>query len=40
MFYHLAQSFDGFHASLALTVTMLFIILTLAKERKDERTRA
>jgi len=40
MFYNLAINFDGFYASLALTVTMLFIIITCAKERKDERKRA
>jgi hypothetical protein len=40
MFYNLALNFNGFHASLALTVTMLFIVITLAKERKDERKRA
>ena len=40
MFYHLAQSFDGFHTVLALTVSMLFIILTMAKEKRDERKRA
>jgi hypothetical protein len=40
MFYNLALNLDGFHASLALTVTMLFIVITLAKEKKDERKRA
>jgi hypothetical protein len=40
MFYNMALNFDGFHAVLALTVTMLFIVITLAKERKDERKRA
>jgi hypothetical protein len=40
MFYNLALNFDGFHAILALTVTMLFIVITLAKEKKDERKRA
>jgi hypothetical protein len=40
MFYNLALNFNGFHAVLALTVTMLFIVITLAKERKDERKRA
>lgn len=40
MFYHLAQSIDGFQAGLALTVSTLFIILTLAKEKRDERKRA
>ena len=40
MFYNLALNFNGFHAVLALAVTTLFIVITLAKERKDERTRA
>ena len=40
MFYNLALNFDGFHAFLSLTVTMLFIVITLAKEKKDERKRA
>jgi hypothetical protein len=40
MFYNLALNFDAFHASLALTVTMLFIVITLVKEKKDERKRA
>ena len=40
MFYNLAVSFNGFYASLALIVTMLFIVITCTKERKDERKRA
>lgn len=40
MFYNLAVSFNGFYAILALTVTMLFIVITYTKERKDERKRA
>ena len=40
MFYNLALNFNGFHAVLALTVTMLFIVITLAKEKRDERKRA
>jgi hypothetical protein len=40
MFYSQALNFDGFHAILALTVTVLFIVITLVKEKKDERTRA
>lgn len=40
MFYNLALNFNQFHAVMALTVSMLFIILTLAKEKKDERKRA
>jgi hypothetical protein len=40
MFYHLTVNFNGFHASLALTVTMLFVVITLAKEKRNERKRA
>ena len=40
MFYNLAVNFNGFHASLALTVTLLFLVITYTKERKDERKRA
>jgi hypothetical protein len=40
MFYNLAVNFDGFYASLALTITVLFIAITFTKERKDERKRA
>jgi hypothetical protein len=40
MFYNLALNFNEFHAVLALIVTMLFIVITLAKEKKDERKRA
>ncbi len=40
MFYNLALSFNGFHASLALAVTMLFLVITLVKEKRDERKRA
>ncbi|MDA8430138.1 MAG: hypothetical protein M0T70_12860 [Geobacteraceae bacterium] len=40
MFYNLAVNFNGFHASLALAVALLFIVITCAKERKDERKRA
>lgn len=40
MFYHLTQNFNGFHAVLALTVTTLFILITMAKEKRDERKRA
>jgi hypothetical protein len=40
MFYNLAVNFNGFYMSLALAVTMLFIIITTTKERKDERKRA
>lgn len=40
MFYNLALNFNGFLASLALTVALLFIVITLAKEKRDERKRA
>jgi K+ transporter len=40
MFYNLAVIFNGFYVSLALTVTMLFIVITFTKERRDERKRA
>jgi len=40
MFYNLAVNFNGFYASLALTITLLFIVITFTKERKDERKRA
>ena len=40
MFYNLALNFNGFYASLALTITLLFLVITYTKERKDERKRA
>ena len=40
MFYHLTTNFDGFHAIMALAVTTLFVLITLVKEKKDERKRA
>ena len=40
MFYHLTLHFNWFHTALALTVTMLFLLITLAKEKRDERKRA
>ena len=40
MFYHLSLNFNGFHAILAMTITTLFVLITLAKEKKDERKRA
>ena len=40
MFYNLAVNLNGFHAVLAITVTTLFVIITLAKEKRDERKRA
>lgn len=40
MYYNLTLSFNGFHTILALTVTMLFILITRVKEKRDERKRA
>jgi len=40
MFYHLTLNFDGFHAVTAMAVTALFLLITLAKEKRDERKRA
>lgn len=40
MFYHLALHLNGFHAMLALTVTVLFVVISLVKEKNDERKRA
>ena len=40
MLYHLTLGFNQFHAVLALTVTTLFILILLAKEKIDERKRA
>lgn len=40
MFYNLALQSTGFHVVLALAVAMIFIIITLAKEKRDERKRA
>lgn len=40
MLYHLTLCFNQFHAVLALTVTTLFIVILIAKEKNDERKRA
>lgn len=40
MLYHLTIGCNGFSLVCALTVTMMFIAITFAKEKKDERTRA
>lgn len=40
MLYNLTLNFNQFHAVLALTVTTLFILILLAKEKRDERKRA
>lgn len=40
MLYNLMLNHNGFNLALALTVSMLFIVITLTKERRDERKRA
>ena len=40
MLYHLTLNLNGFHIALSLTVAALFIVITLAKEKRDERKRA
>ena len=40
MLYHLTLHLNGFHIALSLIVAMLFIVITLAKEKRDERKRA
>lgn len=40
MFFNLALHNDGFTLVLALTVSLLFIVITHAKEKRDERKRA
>ncbi len=40
MFYHLTVNFNSFHAVTALAITTLFIVITLAKEKRNERKRA
>jgi len=40
MLYNLTLSHNGFHLVMALTVSMLFLIITLTKEKKNERKRA
>jgi hypothetical protein len=40
MLYHLTLNLNGFHIALSLAVATLFIVITLAKEKRDERKRA
>lgn len=40
MFYTLTLSHNSFHLALPLTVSILFIVITLTKEKRDERKRA
>lgn len=40
MLYKLAFGFNGFQLVLALTVTLLFLAITISKEKRDERKRA
>ena len=40
MLYNLTLSHNGFHLFLALTVSILFLVITLTKEKRDERKRA
>lgn len=40
MFYHLALQSTAFHVVLALAIAMIFIVITMEKEKRDERKRA
>jgi hypothetical protein len=40
MLYNLTLSHNGLHLVLALTVSILFLVITLTKEKRDERKRA
>ena len=40
MFYNLTLSHTGVDLALALTVSMLYLVITLTKEKRDERKRA
>jgi hypothetical protein len=40
MLFNMALHTQGFHEVLALTVSLLFIVITHAKEKRDERKRA
>lgn len=40
MLYNLTLNIHGFHEILALAVSLLFIAITYAKEKRDERKRA
>jgi len=40
MLYYLSLNLDNLHLVMPLTVTILFIAITLTKEKRDERKRA
>lgn len=40
MFYNLTLHFNSFYAVMALAITTLFLVITLAKEKRNERKRA
>lgn len=40
MLYNLTLNHNEFHLVLALTVSILFLVITLTKEKRDERKRA
>ena len=40
MLYNLTLSHNSFHLVLAITVSIMFLVITLAKEKRDERKRA
>lgn len=40
MLYNITLNHNGFHLALALTVSLLFLLITFAKEKRDERKRA
>lgn len=40
MHYYLALNLDSLHLIMPLTVSILFIAITLTKEKRDERKRA
>ncbi len=40
MFFNLATHIHGLNEVIALSVSLLFIVITYAKEKRDERKRA
>jgi len=40
MLYNLALNLNGFHVVLSLMASLLFIVITFEKEKRDERKRA
>ena len=40
MLYNLCLHMNGMHVATALTVTTAFVLITLIKEKRDERKRA